>query len=445
MIKKLLIANRGEIALRLLRACQDMGIQTVVVHSTADSDSMAVRLADESVCIGPGPAKDSYLNMPAILSAAEVTGVDAIHPGVGFLAENETFARMVEEHNLIFVGPSPDHIALMGDKISAKETAIKLGIPVVPGSEGAINDIKEAEKIASDIGFPVIIKATAGGGGKGMQVVNEPSQIKEALDIARKEALANFGNPDVFMEKYLQKPRHIEMQVIADAHGNVVHLAERDCSLQRRHQKVWEEAPSPAVTEEQRNDLGTIVVNAMKDLGYRGVGTIEFLFENGKFYFIEMNTRLQVEHPITEMITGIDLVKEQLCVAAGLPLSFKQENIKIHGHAIECRINAENSETFLPSPGKITSYHAPGGCGVRVDSHIYDGYSIPPYYDSLVAKLIVHGQNRDESIRRIKRSLDEYIIAGIDTLIPLHRRLASNEDVKKGDYTIHWLEREFLS
>ncbi len=444
MIKKLLIANRGEVALRILRACKDMNIKSVVVHSSADSSSMPVRLADESVCIGPGPSKDSYLNITSIIAAAEITGADAIHPGVGFLAESEKFSRMVEEHNIIFVGPKPEHIALMGDKITAKKTAVKLGIPVVPGSDGIIDNIEKAKEIAAEMGYPIIIKATAGGGGKGMQVVEEPKDLDEAVKIAQKEAQANFDNPDVFMEKYLQNPRHIEIQVISDMHGNSVHLAERDCSIQRRHQKIWEEAPSPAITENKRAMLGGIVVNAMKHLGYRGVGTIEFLYEDGKFYFIEMNTRLQVEHPITEMITGIDIVKEQILVASGKPLSFKQDDIKITGHAIECRINAEHSETFLPSPGVVESYHAPGGYGVRIDSHLYTGYAIPPYYDSLISKLIVHGSDREEALRRTSRALSEYVITGIDTSIPLHRKLATNSDMQTGNYNVHWLERSFL-
>lgn len=444
MIKKLLIANRGEIALRILRACKDMNIKTVIVHSSADSDSMPVRLADESVCIGPPPAKDSYLNIAAIISAAEITGADAIHPGVGFLAESEEFARMVEEHNIIFVGPTPEHISIMGDKITAKETAIKLGIPVVPGSKNAIENIDEAQKMADSVGYPVIIKATAGGGGKGMQVVEKPEDLKEAIEIAQKEAKANFGNPDVFMEKYLKTPRHIEMQVLCDTHGNAIHLAERDCSIQRRHQKIWEEAPSPAVTESKRSMLGDIVVKAMKHLGYRGVGTIEFLYENGNFYFIEMNTRLQVEHPITEMITNIDLVKEQIRVACGEKLSFEQKDVKIKGHAIECRINAEDPETFIPSPGKIEKYHPPGGYGVRVDSHLYSGDSISPYYDSLAAKLIVHADSRDDAIVRTNRALNEYVITGIKTIIPLHNDLTNNRDIQTGDYNIHWLENTFL-
>lgn len=445
MIKKILIANRGDVALRVLRACKEMGIASVVVHSTADSDSMPVRLADEAVCIGPGPSKDSYLNIQSILAAAEITGVDAVHPGVGFLAENETFARMVKEHGYIFIGPKADHIAIMGDKITAKDTAVELGIAVVPGSKGAITNIQEAKTLAQAMGYPVLIKATAGGGGKGMQVVHKESDLAEAISIAQQEAKATFGNPDVFMEKYLQKPRHIEIQVLCDTHGNAVHLGERDCSIQRRHQKVWEEAPSPAVSEAERAALGETVVAAMKKLGYRGLGTLEFLYEDGKFYFIEMNTRLQVEHPITEMITGIDLVKEQILVAAGYPLRFTQKDIKLTGHAIECRINAEDPSTFMPSPGTITSYHTPGGYGVRIDSHLYTGYKVPPYYDSLVAKLVVHGATREEAIKKVARALDEYVITGIKTTIPLHRELACNADMQAGDYTIHWLERKFLA
>lgn len=445
MFKKLLIANRGDVALRVLRACKELGIQTVVVHSKADEQSMPVRLADQSVCIGPAPSKDSYLNMQSILSAAEVCGVDAIHPGVGFLAENSSFASMVEDHNMVFVGPTPEHIDLMGDKITAKDTAQKLGIPVVPGSGGSVDSIEDAKRIADEIGYPVLIKAAAGGGGKGMKVAKTPADIESAYSLARGEAKACFGNDQVYMEKYLSKPRHIEIQVIADMHGNAVHLGERDCSLQRNHQKVWEEAPSPVITDEQRNKLGMIVANAVKTLGYRGVGTIEFLYENGEFYFIEMNTRIQVEHPITEMITGIDIVREQIRVAAGLPLSFTQEDVTFKGHAIECRINAEHPETFMPSPGLIEYYHAPGGNGVRVDSHVYSGYHIPPHYDSLVAKLIVYADTREECILRLRRALDEYVISGVNTLIPLHKRLAREADVVAGDYDIHWLEKWLAS
>ena len=441
MISKILIANRGEVALRIMRACKDLGIKTVAVHSTADAESMHVRLADESVCIGAGPSKDSYLNIPAILTAADISGVDAIHPGVGFLAENATFAAMVEEHGFIFIGPTPEHITTMGDKITAKETAIKLGLPCVPGSKGAVESLDDAKKMAREIGYPVLIKAAAGGGGKGMKVATADSEIESAYSLARAEAKANFGNDAVYMEKYLSHPRHIEVQVLADQHGNVVHLGERDCSIQRRHQKVWEEARSPALSETERKDLGDVVLKAMKSLGYRGVGTLEFLYEDGRFYFIEMNTRLQVEHPISEMITGIDLVREQIKVAAGEKLPFTQDDIIFKGHAIECRINAEHPETFIPSPGKIQNYLAPGGIGVRIDSHLFTGYSIPPYYDSLVAKLIVHGDTREECISRLRRALSEYVITGIQTLIPLHQQLANDPDIIKGEYNIHWLEK----
>ncbi len=441
MFQKILIANRGEIALRILRACREMGIKVVAVHSSADHDAMHVRLADESVCIGPPASRDSYLNIQAILSAAEVCGVDAIHPGVGFLSENAAFAEMVEEHGMAFIGPTPEHIRLMGDKITAKETALELGIPVVPGSEGSLEAAEDIQGLAERIGYPVLIKAAAGGGGKGMKVALNAAGLDEALRLARAEAKACFNNDQVYMEKYLSHPRHIEIQVIADTHGNVAHLGERDCSLQRRHQKVWEEAPSPAITPEAREKLGGIVTKAIKQLGYRGVGTIEFLYEDGEFYFIEMNTRLQVEHPITEMITGIDLVREQIRVAAGLPLSFRQDEIRFKGHAIECRINAECPETFTPSPGKIQDYVAPGGYGVRVDSPMYQGYQIPPHYDSLIAKLIVYGDTREECIQRVSRALHEYVITGVNTLLPLHRDLAEAEDMLSGDYDIHWLEK----
>lgn len=441
MFKKVLIANRGEIALRILRACREMGIQTVAVHSSADSEAMHVRLADESVCIGPAPSKDSYLNIQAILSAADVCEADAIHPGVGFLSENASFAEMVEEHEMAFIGPTPEHIRLMGDKITAKETAVDLGIPVVPGSEGSVESENEAKKLAKQIGYPVLIKAASGGGGKGMKVAQGEGDIEEAFRLARAEAKACFGNDQVYMEKYLSKPRHIEIQVIADTHGNVAHLGERDCSLQRRHQKVWEEAPSPAISQREREELGNVVSKAIKKLGYRGVGTIEFLYEDGKFYFIEMNTRLQVEHPITEMITGIDLVKEQIRVACGVPLSFSQRDVTFKGHAIECRINAEDSETFIPSPGKIKDYLAPGGYGIRIDSPVYQGYQIPPYYDSLIAKLIIHGNTREECLLKARRALHEYVITGVNTLLPLHQDLAEAEDVVKGNYDIHWLEK----
>lgn len=441
MFHKILIANRGEIALRILRACREMAIQVVAVHSSADSDAMHVRLADESVCIGPAPARESYLNMQAILSAADVCGVDAIHPGVGFLSENAAFAEMVAEHGMTFIGPQPEHLRLMGDKITAKETALELGIPVVPGSDGALDLLGDVDALAERLGYPVLIKAAAGGGGKGMRVATNAAMLGDALNFACTEARACFGNDQVYMEKYLAHPRHIEIQVIADTHGNVVHLGERDCSLQRNHQKVWEEAPSPVISPEVRTKLGNIVVKAIKKLGYHGVGTIEFLYEDGEFYFIEMNTRLQVEHPITEMITGIDLVREQIRVAAGLPLSFRQEDIQFKGHAIECRINAECSETFMPSPGKIQDYLAPGGYGVRVDSSMYQGYQIPPHYDSLISKLIVYGDNREECLQRVRRTLHEYVITGINTLLPLHRDLSEAADVIKGDYDIHWLEK----
>ncbi|MFV1850243.1 MAG: acetyl-CoA carboxylase biotin carboxylase subunit [Thalassospira sp.] len=441
MFDKILIANRGEIALRIQRACREMGIKTVAVHSTADADAMHVRLADESVCIGPAASKDSYLNIPAILSAAEITGAEAIHPGYGFLSENADFAAMVEEHGFAFIGPTAEHIRMMGDKITAKQTAEKLGIPCVPGSDGEITSVDEARKCAKDIGYPVLIKASGGGGGRGMKVVEREEDLAEAFSMTRKEALQNFGNAAVYMEKYLGKPRHIELQVIGDSHGNAVHLFERDCSLQRRHQKVLEEAPSPTLTPEERHRIGSTVANAMIGMGYRNAGTIEFLYENGEFYFIEMNTRLQVEHPVTEMISGVDLVREQIRVAAGLELSFKQEDLEIHGHAIECRINAEDPQTFVPSPGKIKEYHAPGGLGVRVDSGIYAGYSIPPYYDSMIAKLIVHGRDREECMMRLRRALAEYAIGGIKTTIPLHQTLLANPDIQKGDYDIHWLEK----
>jgi acetyl-CoA carboxylase biotin carboxylase subunit len=444
MFKKVLIANRGEIALRIHRACQDMGIKTVAVHSKADTDAMHVRLADEAVCIGPAAASESYLNVQSIIAAAEVTGAEAIHPGYGFLSENATFARIVEEHNMVFIGPKPDHITLMGDKITGKQTVKELGIPVVPGSDGAVKDTEAAIRVANTMGYPVLIKATAGGGGKGMQVAHNDAEIREKYSITRNEARANFGNDEVFIEKFLGRPRHIEVQILADNYGNVVHLGERDCSVQRRHQKVWEEAPSPVITEKQRHDIGMRCANAMKKLGYRGLGTVEFLYENGQFYFIEMNTRVQVEHPVTEKVTGIDLVREQIRVAAGEALDITQDDIKINGHAIECRINAEDPETFLPSPGRIEFNHPPGGPGVRVDSAIYTGYSIPPYYDSLIAKLIVWGHGREECIIRTRRALSEYIISGIKTTIPLHKKISRDEKMVKGDYTIHWLEREFL-
>jgi acetyl-CoA carboxylase biotin carboxylase subunit len=441
MFEKVLIANRGEIALRIHRACREMGIQTVAVHSTADSDAMHVRLADESVCIGPPASKDSYLNIQAILSAASITGADAIHPGVGFLSENAEFAAMVEEHGFVFIGPTPDHIRLMGDKVAAKQAAASLGIPVVPGSDGEIFTAEEALPVAKKIGYPVLIKAAAGGGGRGMKVANNAEELTRAVRLARTEAKAAFGNEAVYMEKYLGQPRHIEIQLLADGHGNVIHLGERDCSLQRRHQKLLEEAPSPALNEESRAWIGKRSTDAMKKLGYKSAGTIEFLYENGEFYFIEMNTRLQVEHPISEAITGIDIVREQIRIAAGLPMSITQEDVIFSGHAIECRINAENSQTFMPSPGTLTDYHAPGGLGVRIDSGIYAGYRVPPHYDSLIAKLIVHGQTRNECLMRLRRALEEFVIAGIDTTIPLHQKLVVDSEFINGDYNIHWLEK----
>ena len=441
MFEKVLIANRGEIALRIHRACREMGIATVAVHSTADADAMHVRLADESVCIGPPPSRESYLNMPAILTAATITGADAIHPGVGFLSENANFATMVEEHGFTFIGPAPEHISLMGDKVAAKEAATKLGIPVVPGSEGAVESEEEAKRVAKETGFPVLIKAAAGGGGRGMKVAWAEDELGEAFRMARNEAKAAFGYDQVYMEKYLAKPRHIEMQMLADGKGGVVHLGERDCSLQRRHQKLLEEAPSPALNARQREEIGKVAIDALRDLGYASAGTLEFLYEDGQFFFIEMNTRLQVEHPISEAITGIDLVREQIRVAAGHPLSFTQDDIKFFGHAIECRINAENPETFAPSPGLVTDYHPPGGLGVRVDSGLYANYKVPPHYDSLVAKLIVHGASRNECLMRLRRALDEIVIDGIHTSIPLHRRLIMEPDFINGAYDIHWLEK----
>ncbi|MGK9233781.1 acetyl-CoA carboxylase biotin carboxylase subunit [Inquilinus limosus] len=441
MFEKVLIANRGEIALRIHRACREMGIRTVVVHSTADSDAMAVRLADEAVCIGPPAARDSYLNIPALLSAATITGCDAIHPGIGFLAENARFAEMVEEHGFVFIGPTAQHIRVMGDKIAAKDAVKAAGLPVVPGSDGAVDTVDEAMALAKDMGFPVLIKATAGGGGKGMKVARSESELAEAYSMARNEARAAFGNDSVYVEKYLDHPRHIEIQLLADTHGNVVHFGERDCSIQRRHQKVIEEAPSPALNAEERAFIGGLAAETARKLGYRGVGTMEFLYQDGQFYFIEMNTRLQVEHPITEEISGIDLVREQIRVATGAPLGYGQQDIEFHGHAIECRINAEDPETFTPSPGRIDGYHAPGGLGVRVDSAIYDGYRIPPHYDSLVAKLIVRGTTRNECLMRLRRALEEYVIDGVKTTLPLHARLIAEPDFINGDYDIRWLER----
>ncbi len=441
MIKKVLIANRGEIALRIHRACHEMGIKTVAVHSTADEDAMHVRLADESVCIGPPASVDSYLNIPAILTAAEITGADAIHPGYGFLSENAKFADIVEEHDIVFIGPSGDHIRVMGDKITAKKTVKKLGIPVVPGSDGGITDDETARKVCEDIGFPVIIKASAGGGGRGMQIVRSAENLSQQLNTCRTEAKASFGDDAVYIEKFLTKPRHIEFQLIGDKHGNCIHLGERDCSLQRRHQKVLEEAPSPVIDSETRERMGGIISKAMSDLGYCGAGTIEFLYEDGEFYFIEMNTRVQVEHPVTEMITGIDIVREQIRVASGKKLSYTQDMVRFFGHAIECRINAEHPFSFVPNPGLVTQYHVPGGLNVRCDSAVYAGYTIPPYYDSMIAKLIVSGYSRDGCLLRLKRSLEEYVIDGVITTIPLHQALMANEDFQAGDYDIHWLEK----
>ncbi len=440
MFKKVLIANRGEIALRILRACKEMDIETVAVHSTADSDAMHVRLADQSVCIGPPASRDSYLNVHEIIAACEITGADAVHPGYGFLSENAKFAEILNAHDITFIGPSAEHINVMGDKIMAKHTAENLGIPVVPGSDGAVTELDDARRIAADIGYPVIIKAASGGGGRGMKVVNNDKEMATALQTTRTEAGAAFGDDSVYIEKYLGKPRHIEVQVMGDGKGGGVHLGERDCSLQRRHQKVFEEANSPAISEEQRSRIGKICADAVAGLGYSGAGTVEFLYENGEFYFIEMNTRLQVEHPVTEMITRIDLVNEQLRVAAGNGLSFKQEDVRNQGHAIECRINAENARTFVPSPGTINYYHPPGGLGVRVDSGVFSGYKVPPYYDSLIGKLIVVGRNRSECLNRLRRSLDEFVVDGIETTIPLFQDLVRNEDVIAGDYDIHWLE-----
>src|SRR5499427_8929573 len=444
MFDKILIANRGEIALRVLRACKELGIPTVAVHSTADADAMHVRLADESVCIGPPAARDSYLNIPALLAACEITGADAVHPGYGFLAENARFAEILEEHNVHFIGPRPAHIRLMGDKIEAKRTAKRLGIPVVPGSETSVSSDAQALSQAGSIGFPVLVKAAAGGGGRGMKVALSADELPAALSTARAEAKAAFGDDAIYLEKYLQRPRHIEIQVLGDGRGNAIHLGERDCSLQRRHQKVWEEGPSPALNSNARDEIGETVAKAMRAIKYLGVGTVEFLYENGKFYFIEMNTRIQVEHPVTEMITDIDLILEQVRVAAGGGLQLTQDELKFYGHAIECRINAENPVSFRPSPGKIVHYHPPGGLGVRVDSAVYHGYTIPPYYDSLVGKLIVHGKTRGECLMRLKRALDEFVVDGIETTLPLFRALVREQAVIDGDYHIHWLER-FLS
>ncbi|NNJ74957.1 MAG: acetyl-CoA carboxylase biotin carboxylase subunit [Anderseniella sp.] len=441
MFEKVLIANRGEIALRVLRACRELGVQTVAVHSTADATAMHVRLADESVCIGPPSATDSYLNIPAIVAACEITGADAVHPGYGFLSENARFAKILEEHDIAFIGPSAEHISIMGDKIEAKLTAKKLGIPVVPGSDGGVSGFEEARRVAKEIGYPVLIKAASGGGGRGMKVALSEDEIDNALSTAQTEAKAAFGDDAVYIERYLGTPRHIEVQVFGDGKGNAVYLGERDCSLQRRHQKVWEEALSPALNAAQREEIGETCSRAMAEMKYSGAGTVEFLYEDGEFFFIEMNTRLQVEHPVTEAITGLDLVQEQLRVASGATLGFKQEDIHFSGHAIECRINAENPETFAPSPGKVIGVHQPGGLGIRVDSGIYAGYSIPPYYDSLIGKLIVHGRDRNECLMRLRRALGEYVIEGIETTIPLFQRLLGETDIIDGEYDIHWLEK----
>jgi len=445
MFEKMLIANRGEIALRIHRACREMGIDTVVVHSTADSNSMAVRMAGESVCIGGPRSSDSYLNIPAILTAASLTGADAIHPGIGFLSENAGFAQMVDEHGFTFVGPSAEIITKMGDKAVAKDTVKKLGLPVIPGSPGIVPTVAEGRKLSQEMGYPVLIKAVAGGGGKGMKVARSDEEFESSYNMASNEAKAAFGNGDVYIEKYLGQPRHIEVQVIGDSHGNAIHLGERDCSIQRSHQKVIEEAGSPALTAEERDFICNLAADTTRKMGYCGAGTFEFLYEHGKFYFLEMNTRLQVEHPITEMITGIDLVREQIRVASGAPLSYKQEDIKFNGHAIECRINAEDPRTFMPSPGAITQYHAPGGLGVRVDSAIYTGYAIPPYYDSMVAKLIVHGSSRTSCLMRLRRALDEFVVDGVKTTIPLHEHIIQQPEFINGDYNIHWLEKHLAS
>jgi acetyl-CoA carboxylase biotin carboxylase subunit len=441
MFDKILIANRGEIALRVIRACREMGIKSVAVHSTADADAMHVRMADESICIGPAASADSYLSLPSIISACEVTGAQAIHPGYGFLSENAQFVQIVEDHDLTFIGPSAEHIRQMGDKITAKETAKKLGIPVVPGSEGGVETVEQAKQIGRDFGYPVIVKATAGGGGRGMKVAATEADMESAYHTARAEAKAAFGNDEVYIEKYLQKPRHIEIQVFGDGQGNGVHLGERDCSLQRRHQKVFEEAPGPSITPEERKHIGDICANAIAEMGYRGAGTVEFLYEDGEFYFIEMNTRLQVEHPVTEAIFGVDLVREQIRVAEGLPLSFSQDDLEINGAAIEVRINAERLPNFAPCPGQITQYHAPGGLGVRMDSALYQGYKIPAYYDSLLGMLIVHGRDRQEALARLHRALGELIVDGVDTTVPLFHALLQEQDIHTGEYNIHWLEK----
>ena len=441
MFDKILIANRGEIALRVIRACREMGIASVAVHSVADSDAMHVRMADESVCIGPNPSSQSYLSVPAIVAACEITGAQAIHPGYGFLSENANFVQVLEDHGITFIGPTAEHIRIMGDKITAKETAKQLGIPVVPGSDGGVPDVATAKKVAAEIGYPVIIKATAGGGGRGMKVARDESELEVAFRTARSESKAAFGNDECYMEKYLQRPRHIEIQVFGDGKGRGVHLGERDCSLQRRHQKVFEEAPGPCIAPEERARIGKICADAIGKLNYIGAGTIEFLYEDGEFYFIEMNTRLQVEHPVTEAIFDVDLVREQIRVAAGEEMELRQEDLKIRGHAIEVRINAEKLPNFAPCPGKITQYHAPGGLGVRMDSALYDGYSIPPYYDSLIGKLIVHGRDRPEALARLSRALGELIVDGVDTTVPLFHQLLAEPDIQSGNYSIHWLEK----
>jgi acetyl-CoA carboxylase biotin carboxylase subunit len=443
MFDKILIANRGEIALRVVRACREMGIGSVAVHSTADADAMHVRMADESVCIGPNPSSQSYLSVPAIVSACEITGAQAIHPGYGFLSENANFVQVLEDHGITFIGPTAEHIRIMGDKITAKDTMKRLGVPCVPGSDGGVPDIAEAKRVAGAMGYPVIIKATAGGGGRGMKVARNEDELEIAFRTARSEAKAAFGNDEVYIEKYLQKPRHIEIQIFGDGKGRAVHLGERDCSLQRRHQKVFEEAPGPVIDAATRARIGKVCADAVAAIGYAGAGTIEFLYEDGEFYFIEMNTRLQVEHPVTEGIFGVDLVREQIRVAAGLPMEFRQEDLAIHGHAIEVRINAEKVPDFVPRPGKITQFHAPGGPGVRIDSALYDGYTIPPYYDSLIGKLIVHGRDRSEALARLKRALGEIIVdgQGVETTIPLFHALLEEPDILSGDYNIHWLEK----
>ncbi len=441
MFEKVLIANRGEIALRIHRACREMGIKTVAVHSTADALAMNVRLADETVCIGPPPPRDSYLNVPAILTAAAITGADAIHPGLGFLAENADFAEAVEEHGFVFIGPAPEHIRLMGDKIAAKGAAARLGIPTVPGSAGAVRDLSAARRAAETIGYPLLIKAAAGGGGRGMKIARNQAELARMLPLAQREAELFFGHDEVYLERYLERPRHIEVQILGDGRGGVVHLGERDCSLQRHHQKIVEETPSPGLNADERDRIGALAVGAMRELGYRSAGTLEFLHQDGEFFFIEMNTRLQVEHPISEMISGLDIVREQLRIADGAPLGYRQAEIRLSGHALECRINAENPVDIRPSPGRVSEYHAPGGLGVRVDSALYQGCDVPPYYDSLIAKLVIHGRTRNECLMRLRRALEEYVIDGVETTIPLHQRLVEARDFIDGNYDIHWLER----